>query len=222
MRGELSPKEGGVNAETVTDQGTCAPLPHGKPALILASASPRRIELLKRLVKHFRVVPGNIDERTMKGEDPSAYALRISRMKAEEVCSVTAKDGATNWILAADTSVVLDRAIYGKPEGPPRARWMLKSLRGRGHEVISGICLMHREKGIVCLEAIRSQVWMREIRDEEIEAYIETGEPFDKAGAYAIQGMGARFVTRVEGSYTNVVGLPLERVQEIFGGYGIT
>ncbi len=204
------------------DHGTGASLPRGKPTLILASASPRRIELLKRFVRHFDVVPGNIDERTMEGEDPNSYALRISRMKAEAVWAGTAGDGYANWILAADTSVVVDQEIFGKPEGPPKARWMLQRLRGRGHEVITGFCLMHREDGIVCLEAIRSQVWMREIGDEEIDAYIETGEPFDKAGAYAIQGLGARFVTRVEGSFTNVVGLPLERVQEILEEYGIS
>ena len=177
---------------------------------------------MKRLVGHFHVIPGDVDESLRNEETPTEYVLRVSRDKAVCVCSLSDYDCPAPWILAADTIVVVDQMILGKPEGGQEARRMLERLQGRDHEVITGVCLLHREEGLKYLEATRSRVWMREIGGEEIASYIQTGEPLDKAGAYAIQGEGARFVTRVEGSYTNVVGLPLERVQEIFDRCGIS
>jgi len=191
-------------------------------ALILASASPRRIALLKQLVGHFQVIPSDIDESLRDKETPTEYALRVSRAKAEHVCSEIEAGCSASWILAADTIVVIDRTILGKPGEEERARRMLQTLQGRDHEVITGVCLIHRDEGLKSLEAIRSRVWIREMGREEIDSYIKTGEPLDKAGAYAIQGLGARFVTRIEGSYTNVVGLPVERIYEIFCSCGIS
>jgi septum formation protein len=98
---------------------------------------------------------------------------------------------------------------------------MLEQLQGRRHEVITGVCLLNHNEGVCCLEAVRTQVWMRGIQAKEMEAYIQTGEPFDKAGGYAIQGEGGRFVCKIEGSYSNVVGLPTERLRELFNKYGI-
>ena len=189
--------------------------------LILASGSPRRAQLLREIVGEFRVVPSQIDEESDKNEEPGAYVLRVSREKAEAVSAGAASWNRGCWILAADTVVVLDGRIMGKPEDADQARWMLEHLQDRRHEVITGICLLNRKEGVCCLEAVRTQVWMREIETKEMEAYIQTGEPFDKAGGYAIQGHGGRFVRKIEGSYSNVVGLPIERLRELFRKYGI-
>jgi len=190
-------------------------------SFILASASPRRKELLKKLVKRFQVIVSHVDEHDFPKQDPVAYALMVAEKKAQTVCQEDNPKRSHAWILAADTIVVLEDRILGKPRDRDQARQMLTDLQGKQHRVITGICLMHVLKGICCVEAVQTHVWMRRIGDREIDDYIRTGEPFDKAGGYAIQGLAGQFVKKVQGSYTNVVGLPLERLQELFETYGI-
>jgi septum formation protein len=195
---------------------------HAKKAeLILASSSPRRAELLKQIIKSFGIIPSNIKENLFGNESPDTYVLRVSREKAESVSGGVEVRNGDYWVLAGDTIVVLDGTILGKPEDVDDARRMLECLQDRRHEVITGICLLNRKEQVCCLETVRTQVWMRKIEAEEIESYIQTGEPFDKAGGYAIQGQGGRFVRRIEGSYTNVVGLPTERLQALLRKYRI-
>lgn len=189
--------------------------------LILASGSPRRARLLKEIVPSFRVLPGNVDEDREEGESPSAYVMRVSRKKAESVSDGLEPDERGAWILAGDTVVVVGETVLGKPKDSAEAMWMLEELQDRRHEVITGICLLNRSNGVCCLDAVRTRVWMKKIEPQERKAYIETGEPFDKAGGYAIQGHGRRFVLRIDGSYSNVVGLPVERIRELFLAYGV-
>jgi len=189
--------------------------------LILASGSPRMAQLLGEMVRSFRILPSDVDEDRDEGETPGAYVVRVSREKAESVADGLEPRTGGRWVLAGDTIVVLEEAVLGKPEDGDHARRMLEQLQGRRHEVITGICLLNRKRAVCCLEAVRTQVWMRRIEPEEMDAYIRTGEPFDKAGGYAIQGHGGRFIRKIEGSYSNVVGLPMERLRELFRMYGI-
>ena len=176
--------------------------------LVLASGSPRRRELLASLGLTFRIDPGNGEEpRPEPGEAPADYALRAAKAKALPV----AKAHPEAVILAADTIVVLDGDILGKPQDTADAEDMLARLSGRIHQVVTGCCLRTPE-GVTELFAVSSDVTMRRSSRAELAAYAATGEPLDKAGAYAIQGLGGFLVRRVEGSYTNVVGLPLSRV----------
>ena len=197
------------------DGGNNTPGDVREPVFVLASASPRRTDLLKQIIINFSVIPGNINEKELENEDPYAYVLRITKTKAQTVWKKCKEKNHPFWILAADTVVVMGRKILGKPGDRGEARRMLEMLQDREHEVITGLCLMHWKDGVRFLEAIRTRVWMRKINPEEIEEYLESGEPFDKAGGYAIQGMAGRFVEKIEGSYSNVVGLPLERLREI-------
>lgn len=196
-------------------------LPDRRSQLILASGSPRRARLLKEIVSSFRIVPSDLEEEQEQGEPPSAYAMRVSREKAESVSDELEGGTGVDWVLAGDTIVVLEEKVLGKPKDEEHARRMLEQLQDRQHEVITGICLLNRGQSVCCLEAVRTQVWMRRIEPGEIDAYVRTGEPLDKAGAYAIQGKGGRFVRKIEGSYSNVVGLPTERLRELFRTYGI-
>jgi septum formation protein len=174
------------------------------------------------MVRSFRILPSDVDEDQDEGETPSAFVLRVSREKAEAVADGLRPRGGGTWVLAGDTIVVLGEVVLGKPEDEAHARRMLEQLQNRRHEVITGICLLNRTRAVCRLEAVRTQVWMRRIEPEDMDAYIRTGEPFDKAGGYAIQGHGGRFVRKIEGSYSNVVGLPMERLGELFRMYGIT
>ncbi len=179
--------------------------------LVLASASPRRRELLGSLGLGFSIDPGEAEEpRPEPGEAPADYALRAARAKALPVAA--AHPEAV--ILAADTIVVLDQDILGKPRDAADACAMLARLSGRIHQVVTGCCLVRPQGGEKCF-AVSSDVTMRRSHQAELAAYAATGEPLDKAGAYAIQGLGGFLVRRVEGSYTNVVGLPLSRVLEV-------
>ena len=183
-----------------------------QPPLILASASPRRRELLARLGLPFSVEVAGIDERPWPGEKPASYALRNAAEKAREVWL---RRGGRARVLAADTIVVQDDQILEKPADAEHAAAMLRRLSGRAHEVITGVCLVRaegadlRERG----DAVRTAVRFRVVREEEIALYVATGEPMDKAGAYAIQGGAAGFVDGYVGSYSNVVGLPLQTVE---------
>jgi septum formation protein len=184
--------------------------------LVLASASPRRRELLTQTGYSFQVEPAEVVEDPLPGEDPVAYVVRLAREKAEAVyrrrlaAQDGASDGKTLAVLGADTTVTLDNHILGKPEDAADAARMLRLLSGRTHRVITGVALVTAEATEVAAEA--TAVRFLTLGDEEIAAYVATGEPMDKAGAYAIQGRAARWIPRIEGCYFNVVGLPLALV----------
>jgi len=175
--------------------------------LILASASPRRRALLSQLGTPFIVLPADIDERYHAGEAPRDYVIRMSRTKAQQV----AWQYPDAWVLGADTIVTIDDRILGKPKDAAEAAAMLSTLSGRVHAVMTGLALVRQEQGYIALETVSTRVFFRSLSEADISAYIATEEPFDKAGAYAIQGRAGVFVQRYEGCYTNVVGLPVQR-----------
>ena len=175
--------------------------------LILASISPRRRALLAEHGVEFEVIPSNVPETPLTGESPGQFARRAAQEKVAEV----ARRYPGRFILGADTVVVLDGAIFGKPMDRDDARRMLRSLSGRRHAVLTAVALLH-PTGHVEEVLVETEVEFRTLADEEIEEYIERGEPFDKAGAYAIQGSAGKFVRAVRGSYSNVIGLPIEEV----------
>ncbi|MGA2047504.1 MAG: Maf family protein [Terracidiphilus sp.] len=179
--------------------------------LVLASASPRRRELLTQGGFSFRVHPAHIPEDPNPNEDPIAYVVRLAREKAEAVYDQIGDPTAT--VLGADTTVVLDNQILGKPEDAADAARMLRLLSGRTHRVITGVAVVTAARTEVAAEV--TAVKFLAISGEEIAAYIATGEPMDKAGAYAIQGRAARWIPRIEGDYFNVVGLPIALVSTL-------
>jgi septum formation protein len=190
--------------------------------LILASASPRRRELLARLGLSFEVRASEIDEALAPEVPAPALATTLARRKARDVADrVRAEEGApAALILGADTLVVLDGRPLGKPASRDQARAMLRLLRGRSHEVVTAIALVEVPGGREVAEAVVSRVRMRPYGDAEIDAYVATGEPDDTAGAYAVQGIGGRLVARVEGCLTNVVGLPLGTTARLLRAFG--
>lgn len=174
-------------------------------SIVLASASPRRSELLESAGIQFRVVPADINEEPLPGEEPVDHVQRLAEGKARAAAELA--EG--RFYLGADTIVLCDGEIMGKPKDAADARRMLKKLSGVPHEVVTGFAIYDRERKGAVVEAVRTKVFFKHLRDEEILDYIATGCPFDKAGAYAIQGGAAHMVRKIEGSYTNVVGLPL-------------
>jgi septum formation protein len=176
--------------------------------IVLASASPRRQELLRNAGIPFTVQPADINEVPLAGESPRDCAERLAREKALAVWQSRPQD----YVLGADTIVVVDDAILGKPRDRDDALRMLRLLSGRTHAVITGVCLVGPVAGKIQITAETTFVTMCEISDDEIRDYIATGEPMDKAGAYAIQGIAARWIPRIEGDYSNVVGLPVALV----------
>ena len=178
-----------------------------KDQLVLASASPRRRELLQQIGLEFQVIPSRADEQILQGETPEEHVIRLSFDKATEVAGRENISG--RWFIGSDTIVLCDHQILGKPRDEAHAATMLKQLSGREHQVLSGYAIIDRKTKQQRTEAVSTKVWFRQLTDDEIARYIATGEPDDKAGAYAIQGIGICFVARIEGSYTNVVGLPL-------------
>jgi septum formation protein len=176
--------------------------------LVLASRSPRRAELLGAAGIEFRVEAADIDETPRPGEDAAQYALRLAADKSAAV-AVSADD----IVLAADTVVVLAGEIMGKPKDVADASRMLTALSGRRHDVITAICLRHAGRAISELSS--TAVWFAPLNAREILWYVDSGEPMDKAGAYGIQGLASRFIVRIEGEYTNVVGLPVAQVYRL-------
>ncbi len=174
--------------------------------LILASGSPRRAELLSAAGFDFDVRPVQVDETPLPGESPSAYVLRVAVLKAQSYQGLA--DGEV--VVAADTTVVVDGAILGKPDDDADARRMLRLLSGREHEVLTGVALRENGRIVSAVEATR--VHVLPLSGAEVDWYVASGEPADKAGAYGVQGLAARFVDRIDGSYSNVVGLPVSRV----------
>ena len=178
--------------------------------LVLASSSPRRREFLKQLGLPFRVVAPRIEEQPEKGEDPWHFARRLAVDKARDV---TSRLRGRKIVIAADTIVVLGKRILGKPKSAADARRILRLLSGHRHEVISGLCVMSWTKSASF--AVSTDVEFKKLTREEIEFYIASGEPMDKAGAYAIQGIGSFMIRAIRGSYTNVVGLPLAELLDL-------
>lgn len=183
--------------------------------LILASASPRRRELLAHLRLSFVVEAADIDETPRPDEDPRAYTERLAAEKALAIAQ-RHREAA---VLAADTTVVLDDLILGKPADGADARRMLHLLQGRAHRVITGVALW--SNGQMNVESEQTSVTFAAMSGEDIAAYVLTGEPLDKAGAYGIQGAAAQFIPRIDGDYSNVVGLPLSRVRTMLQRAGL-
>lgn len=178
--------------------------------IVLASASPRRLELLASAGVEFDVFASDIPEEPIPGEAPSDFAVRLAKDKA--VATAARVEG--RWFIGADTIVVCDNEIMGKPADEAEAVRMLKKLSGVPHEVITGYAIYDKERdGLLC-KAVVTKVFFKWLQDDEVSAYVASGCPMDKAGAYAIQGGAAYMVERIDGSYTNVVGLPLCEVVE--------
>jgi len=176
--------------------------------IYLASASPRRQELLRQLGLEFEVIASNLEEVPLPGERPPDYVARVARDKARHVARQLQEQGETlHPVLGADTEVVLDSEILGKPRDREHGIGMLRKLSGRTHEVLSGVCVLYDGREHAALNV--SRVTFRPLTEAELAAYWDTGEPADKAGAYAIQGRAAAFIERLEGSYSGVMGLPL-------------
>lgn len=174
------------------------------PTLILASASPRRASLLTQLGLRYRIEPSDIPEEILPGETPEEHAERLSRAKAREVW----EKSPASMVLAGDTVVVLDDEVLGKPQDADEAVAMLLALSGRSHRVVSGLALAVPE-GKIFSGTMSTHVTFRPFNEALARAYADTGEPMDKAGAYGIQGLGSALVSRIEGDYHTVVGLPL-------------
>jgi len=186
--------------------------------IILASGSPRRRELLDSMGISFRIIPSTVDEPPAdSGETPGGYALRMARLKARDV----AWGHPGSFVLGADTVVAVGEFILGKPTDMEDAKRMLAMLSGREHTVVTGCVLIGPDGQTAWEEAVASKVTFALLSEEAIAAYVATGEPMDKAGGYAIQGLGAFMITKVDGSYTNVVGLPLAEFVNVFQRLGM-
>ena len=188
-----------------------------KSKLILASSSPRRAEVLRNAGFEFEIIPAHIDESLRPNESATDYVRRLAEEKVRAVARQRAKNAADDsaFIIGADTVVVIGDEILGKPSSPANAREMLRRLSGNVHNVHTGLLIL-RGNGAASLTAVETtRVTFAALSEQEIDDYIATGEPFDKAGAYAIQGRGGKFASRIEGCYFNVMGLPLARLYAI-------
>jgi septum formation protein len=183
--------------------------------LLLASSSPRRRELLAAAGWAFDVEAVDVDERQLPDEAPDAYVERVARAKA--IAGAARHPGRP--VVGADTTVVIDGVALGKPADAEDAARMLARLSGRSHQVLTGVAVARGELVLSTVE--RTTVWFVPMSRDEIRRYVETGEPMDKAGAYAIQGFASRFITRIEGSYANVVGLPVTTLATLLGQVGV-
>lgn len=175
--------------------------------LLLASASPRRADLLREEGIAFHVAPASVDETVLEGESAEAYVERLAKEKAEAVWA----QRPTAFVLGADTAVVVDDTILGKPVDRADAARMLRLLAGRSHRVLTGVCLLG-PSGFLRQAVSSTVVTFAQLSQADVEWYVSSGEPLDKAGAYAVQGGASRFVERIDGSFSSVVGLPMELV----------
>jgi septum formation protein len=180
--------------------------------LILASSSPRRAEVLRNAGFVFQVCPADVDETRQPKEAAEDYVRRVAKAKAHTVAERARVAGERAIVIAADTIVLAEGQILGKPKDADDARRMLRLFSGKTHEVLTALCVINIATGKEALHVEKTRVQFLKMSEEEIESYIQTGEPFDKAGAYGIQGIAGRFATRIEGSYFNVLGLPLSRL----------
>lgn len=191
---------------------------NSKPtAIILASNSPRRKDLLRQIGVDFRIDPADVDERILPQESPEVYAVRVALDKAR----VAAARTNTGIVIAADTIVVLNDEILGKPADKGDAQRMLMMLSGNVHRVITGLAIMDASTGKTLTRTSITRVWFRSLEPHEIASYVATGEPLDKAGAYGIQERGALLVDKIEGCYFNVVGLPLSLLDDLLRAFGV-
>ena len=185
--------------------------------IVLASGSPRRFELLKLMdIEDFKVIADTSDEHLTPGLSPEEQVIALSLQKAQNVAVLCSKDDV---IIAADTIVYLDDEPMGKPTSNSDAEMMLKKLSGRKHSVYTGVTLLSGDRHVSVAE--RTDVYFREISDNEISAYVKTGEPVDKAGSYAAQGRAAVFIERIEGEFFNVIGLPVCRLGIMLKEFGV-
>lgn len=191
--------------------------PADNPRLILASNSPRRRELLTQAGLRFSVIPSEVDEHKVAGSDPDVLVRTLAASKASEI----AQKHLDSWVIGADTIVVIENQILGKPDSAAAARVMLKRLSGNIHQVFTGYCVCCKRKARLFTDVVRTDVCFKNLSNEEIEWYIQTGEPFDKAGGYGIQGIGSVLVKSIKGSYTNVVGLPVCEVVDFLIKEGV-
>jgi len=186
--------------------------------IVLASSSPRRLALLRSIGIDPEVRPARIDEVPAEDEDAQRFVARVAEEKAR---SVAADLSGLALVLAADTEVVVDGETLGKPRDVEEARRMLRRLSGRDHDVLTGVCVLAVPGGGLAAAVETTRVRFRELDPKLVDWYVATGEPFDKAGGYGIQERGALLVERIEGSWTNVVGLPIERLPDLFGRLGV-
>ena len=193
-------------------------MPNQYPQIILASASPRRRKLLASVGIRFQVFPSHIDEHRLADESPEEFVLRLSEEKAAEVAGRSTIAG--RWFIGSDTIVLCDDQILGKPTSPQDSARMLRMLSGRSHQVLSGYVILDRSNNKCISRCITTDVTFRTLTQQEIEGYIASGEPADKAGSYAIQGLGSFMVTTINGSYSSVVGLPLAQIVEDLQQFG--
>ncbi|MFC2067185.1 Maf family protein [Chloroflexota bacterium] len=185
--------------------------------IILASASPRRKILLEKIGLIFEVEPSNYEEDMPLRLEPHEFARKISLEKAR----VVAGKHKNSIVIAADTFIVFGGQILGKPHTEKAAREMLEAIRGKYHSVITGFSIIDASKNKTLSKTVETKVYIRELTSVEIDAYVKSGEPLDKAGAYAIQGLGSVFVEKIDGDYYNVVGLPLSTLTEALKEFGI-
>jgi septum formation protein len=184
--------------------------------IILASASPRRKMLLEQIGLKFKVVSSNVEEKITKKKKPCEIVKNNALKKAEDVAS-----RHHGLIIAADTIVVCGGKILGKPKDKKEAEKMLSFLSGKWHEVFSGVVVLNTRTKEKVVKCVKTRVKMKKLSKDEIKAYVATKEPLDKAGAYAIQGLGTLLIDKIEGSYTNVVGLPLEALGDVLKKFGV-
>ncbi|MFC1960336.1 Maf family protein [Chloroflexota bacterium] len=189
-----------------------------QPAIILASGSPRRQHLIKTLGLPFTVMVSDVSEDVDSALSPAEAVRWLARLKAE----VVAEEQSAGLVIGADTMVVLDGMILGKPANAAEARHMLGLLRGRAHQVLSGVAVFDAAQNRSgATSHVATTVWMNDTTDAQIDAYVASGEPMDKAGSYAIQGQGGALVARIEGCHNNVVGFPLCEVRALLDGFGV-
>ena len=192
-------------------------LPVKNSRLILASTSPRRRDLLEQTGLEFTVIPSNLAEDSIPLSSPESYVKRLAEAKAKEI----SQRHSDSWVIGADTIVISNNTILGKPESRSDALKMLRSLSGKTHQVLTGYCICCTAIGRLFSETIKTDVCFKTLTELQIEWYLNSGEPFDKAGAYGIQGIGAFLVKHIHGSYTNVVGLPVCEVFEFLINEGV-
>lgn len=192
---------------------------NNKLKLVLASSSPRREEILSALDLKFTVVPSKLDESKFEDDDPAKMVMRLAEEKAKSVSELV-EDAL---VIAADTAVISENEILGKPKNKFEARSMLKRLQGKQHQVITALAVMNSQNGESYIEKNITDVTMAALSEEEIKSYVETGEPLDKAGSYAIQGLGSLFIEEIKGSYYSVMGLPVHQLAKLLDrfNYGI-
>lgn len=188
--------------------------------IVLASASPRRAELLDKIGLEFEVIPSGTEEIIDEQEKPEDIVKKLSGEKARDVANKLSDSKEDTLVIGADTIVVADK-ILGKPVSLEVAFKMLNMLQGRSHKVITGVTIIDAKSGKTVSEAVETLVYMRKLSPDEINAYINTGEPMDKAGAYGIQGIGALLIDKIEGCYFNVVGLPLSTLAKMLNNFNI-